>query len=95
MHVRLTYVKMKPDKINEMVSIYNSEIIPAAKQAKGNVDIFLLEPITGGEDFISVTRWHSKIDAELYEASGLYKALVGKVAHTFTAAPVLKAYEAK
>ena len=93
MHVRLTFVKVHHDKVKALVSIYNAAIVPAVKKAKGNVDLFMLEPVHPGEDFISVTRWHSKADADLYESSGLYKTLMGKVVHTFSAPPVLKDYE--
>ncbi len=95
MYVRLTTVKPHADKIAELVSIYNSEVVPQVKKAKGNIDIFLLEPAQKGDDYISITMWNSKADGDAYESSGQYKTMVDKVRHTFAAPPVLKTYEAK
>ena len=45
------------------------------------------------EDYISITEWKTKADAENYESSGTYRKLVDKVRHLLTKEPVLKTYQ--
>ena len=92
MVVRLTFCKFLPDKIVEARRIYNEEIIPVVKKQKGNLRIFLLEPVDTADDFISVTEWKSKEDAEAYNKSGLYKSLVNKLEKVFMKQPTIRVY---
>ena len=71
MFVRLTYVNFLPDKLDEAKRIYNSEIIPVVKQQKGNLDCRLLEPVDKAEDYISMTVWDSREDADAYQSSAV------------------------
>ena len=48
MWVRLTIVKIQPDKLDEMRKVYYEEIVPTVKSQTGNMDIFLLEPVKEG-----------------------------------------------
>ena len=93
MWVRLTFVKIQPNKVDELRKIYYEEIVPVVKAQKGNVDIFLLEPVAEEEEFISHNAWESKADGDTYEASGTYATMVDKVKHTFAGPPTLKSYE--
>jgi len=92
MVVRLTFCKFLPDKINEARKIYNEQIVPTVKKQKGNVRVFLLEPIDKADDFISVTEWKSKEEADAYQSSGLYKTLVNKLEKVFMKQPIIKVY---
>ena len=95
MWVRLTFVKLQPDKVDELRKIYYEEIVPTIKAQKGIVDIYLMEPIDKGEEFISITSWDNKTNGDTYEASGTYKEMVNKVTFGFAAPPTLKSYEVK
>ena len=95
MFVRLTFIKFSPEALNEAKRIYKQEVIPAVRKQKGNVNIRLLEPTELSDDFISVTEWESKADAEAYDASGLYKQLVSRLKDHFTKPAVLKTYTAE
>ena len=95
MFVRLTFCKFSPETIEEVKEIYRQEIVPVVREQKGNMGILLLEPIDKADDYVSVSRWRSKADAEDYENAGLYKALVGKLAGFWTKDPVLRSYEAE
>jgi quinol monooxygenase YgiN len=92
MVVRLTFCKFLPDKITEAKRIYNQDIVPVAKKQKGNLRIFLLEPVDMADDFISVTEWKSKEDADAYHTSGIYKSLVNKLEKFFMKEPTIKVY---
>ena len=95
MYVRLTYLSFLPGKVEEVKKIYNEELLPIVKQQKGNLDCKLLEPVDRADDYISMTVWDSKEDADSYQSRGIYKQLVDRVRETFAKDPVLKVYSAE
>lgn len=95
MYVRLTFFKLNPDNIREAIDLYNKEVVPVVREQKGNIDIWILEPITKQEEYISITQWKSETDAEVYEKSGLYKNLISKFERYLIQPPVLKTYTAE
>lgn len=95
MYVRLTYCKFLSDSIKGAKKIYREEIIPTVKKQKGNIGVHLFEPVDKSDDFISVTQWESKADADAYEASGVYKGLIRMLEDFFSKEPVLKTYVAE
>lgn len=92
MFARLTFIKVLPEHTNQVRQVYNQEVIPVVRQQKGLIDIMLLEPTDKADDLISLTRWERQADAEAYEASGVYRQLVGKVKDLLAKEPVLKTY---
>ena len=92
MFVRLTYLAFLPGKVDEAKKIYNDEIVPVVKQQKGNLDCRMLEPVDRSDDYISMTVWDNKEDADAYHASGTYKQLVERVQALYSKNPVLKVY---
>jgi len=92
MYVRLTYLNFLPGKAEEAKKIYNTELAPVVKQQKGNLDCRLLEPTDKANDYISMTTWESKEQADAYQASGVYSQLVNRVKEFYTKDPVLRMY---
>ena len=92
MIVRLTFCKFNPDSVTEAKKIYNEEVVPVAKSQQGNLGIRLIEPVDKSDDFISISEWATKEDADAYESSGVYKNLVSKLTDFLTRQPVLKTY---
>lgn len=92
MFARLTYISLPLDKVEELKRVYNDEVVPVVKSQKGNIGIWLLEPTNSEDDFISLTEWASQADADVYEASGTYRALVDKLKDMYKNKPVLKTY---
>lgn len=92
MFVRLITCKFLPEKIKEARKIFTGEIVPAIRKQQGLIDIRFLEPTEKMGDYLSITEWNSKADAELYENSGLYKKLLSKLEPFFTKQPELKTY---
>ena len=90
MVARLTHFNVSADQAEEVKKIYNQEVVPELKKQKGHVNVMLLEPVDSSE-FISLTTWENKADAEVYESSGKYKELVGKI-KGLIGKPVLKIY---
>ena len=95
MWIRLVIGKIKPGKMDEMRKIYYEEVVPVVKAQKGNVDIFIMEPVEAGDDIISFTSWESKAVGDAYEGSGIYAEMVGKVKHTLDGQLKVKSYEVK
>lgn len=92
MFVRLTYLAFLPGKVEEAKKIYNGEIVPIVKKQKGNLDCRMLEPLDRTDDYISMTVWDNKTDADAYHVSGTYKQLVERVQALYSKNPVLKVY---
>ncbi len=94
MVVRLTHFKVSANDTDEVKKVYNLDVLPEVKKQKGNTNVMLLEPMDGSGEFISLTAWDNKINAEAYESSGKYKELVAKINGKFEGKPVLKIYNA-
>ena len=92
MIVRLTYLSFLPQNLAQAKRVYGEQVIPVVKKQKGNLDCRLLEPIEKTDDYISMTTWETKADADAYHSSGTYRDLVEKVKKDFAKDPVLKVY---
>lgn len=92
MFARLTFLSFQQGKAEEAKRIYNEEIVPVVKSQRGNVGIWLLEPTNERDEYISLTEWVSKADADAYESSGTYTRLVDMVKDMYASKPVLKTY---
>jgi quinol monooxygenase YgiN len=92
MFARLTFISIQTDKLENLRKIFNEEVVPVVKSQKGNLGIWLLEPTNENDEFVSLTEWVSKADADAYEASGTYRMLVDKIKDMYTSKPVLKTY---
>lgn len=95
MIIRFTFCKFRPEHIAEAKRVYKEEVIPAVKKQKGNTGVRLLEPADKKDDYISVTEWKTKADADAYHTSGVYKNLVSKLEKFFIEQPQLKTYSAE
>jgi heme-degrading monooxygenase HmoA len=95
MYVRLTYLNFLPGRAEEAKKIYNTELVPTVRKQKGNLDCRVLEPVDKADDYISMTTWDSKEDADAYQSSGVYRQLVDRLKSTYAKDPVLKVYSAE
>jgi len=84
MHLRIVSVKIQPGKIDEFRRLYSEEILPTLRTVKGCRYAYLTESEKEKDEFISVTLWDSKQDAENYEQGGIYQQLLEKAKHTFS-----------
>ena len=95
MIMRFTFCKFQPERIMEAKRVYKEEVVPVVKKQKGNMGIRLLEPMNKTDDYISLTEWKTKADADAYHTSGVYKSLVSKLEGFFAEPPELKTYSAE
>ncbi len=92
MFVRLTFINFSPEEKDAVKRIFNEEIVPVLRKQKGLKNVRLLEPANSQDDYISMTEWESKADADAYENSGTYKELLEKVKDKLTKKAELKTY---
>jgi heme-degrading monooxygenase HmoA len=92
--VRVGKFKAKDEMIEELCRIYAGEAIPAIRTARGNLGAFLFRPQQAADDFMAMTVWRTKEDAEAYEKSGQAKAMVDKIRAAFASAPTLATFDA-
>lgn len=92
MIVRLTYLSFLPENLAQAKRIYSEQVVPVVRTQKGNLDCRLLEPMDKTDEYISMTTWETKADADAYHSSGTYRDLVEKVKKDFAKDPVLKVY---
>jgi quinol monooxygenase YgiN len=92
--VRVGLFKAKAGSADDLCRTYSAEAIPAIRAAKGNVGALLLRPHEAENDFLAITIWSSKRDAELYDQSGQARQMVDTIRHMFAAPPRLMTYDA-
>jgi quinol monooxygenase YgiN len=92
--VRVGLFKAKNGSADDLCRTYSSEAIPAIRAAKGNTGALLLRPHEAENDFLAITIWTSRDDAELYDRSGQAQTMVDKIRHMFAAPPRLLTYDA-
>ncbi|UCH65261.1 MAG: antibiotic biosynthesis monooxygenase [Ignavibacterium sp.] len=82
--VRIVSVKIQEGKLKEFKDIYSNEILPALKATKGCLYAFLSENLKEIDEFLSVSIWGSKAEADEYENTGMFDDLTKKIKHTFS-----------
>jgi Uncharacterized conserved protein len=92
MIVRLIFVNFLIGRLEEAKAIYHEEIVPVVKKQKGNLDCRLLEPLDESDDYISMTVWETKADAEAYHSSPAYREMIEKLQVLYSKNPELKVY---
>jgi heme-degrading monooxygenase HmoA len=80
------------DKIDELIKLFEDNIVPAAKSQKGYQGAYLFTDRKTGKGYV-ISLWDSEEDAVANEQSGYYKEQVGKAAEFFTGSPVREGYE--
>ena len=84
MYLRIVSMKIQENMLDEFKKVYLEKIIPSLKDTEGCRHVFLSESVSEKDEFISVTIWDSKKDADKYESSGKFEELVGEIKHTFS-----------
>ena len=91
MHARVILGKVKLDKQDEAIKIYQESVEPAAKEQKGFIRGHLLtDPDTN--KFISITIWETENDMIAGESSGYLESQLNKIAALFVGPPSIQHY---
>ncbi|MDQ1922087.1 antibiotic biosynthesis monooxygenase family protein [Massilia pseudoviolaceinigra] len=61
MFARVTHVQAKPEKLAEIVALYNDSVLPVLQQLQGFKSTFLLTDPDSGKG-MSITLWETEAD---------------------------------
>ena len=94
MHCRAVSARVKPEKTQEAVDLYEKSVVPAARLQKGFHDAFLMvDPATGRA--LSISIWDSQSDMVEGERNGYYRTQVAKFGTMLAEPPLAEHYELK
>ncbi|MCP4723912.1 MAG: hypothetical protein GY863_02690 [bacterium] len=79
MFLRFVHLVIKEKALSQLSDHYSNEIIPSLHKMPGCMYAGLIHDEEQGSEAISMTIWDSKIHAEAYERSGVYKELLGSM----------------
>ena len=92
MHARVTYVSIRPGRMDEVKRIYRETVVPAAETQEGFMGAMLLAD--DGRSFgMSVTLWDSPDSATAAEANGYYQAQLAQFADVLAGTPARELYD--
>ena len=92
MFARFTIVQVNVDTVDEVITLYEDSVVPAAKSQKGYRGAYLFTDRKTGKGY-SISLWDSEEDAIENDKSGYYQEQVGKFAKYMIAPPVQEGYE--
>jgi quinol monooxygenase YgiN len=84
MYVRVLSLIIQDNMVEEFKKLYTDIVMPELKATKGCRNVFLTESVNSKNEFISVTIWNSKEDADEYEFEGKFQELNDKLKHTYS-----------
>lgn len=84
LYLRIISLKTHPGMMEEFKLIYTNDIILEIRKQEGCRFAFLTENTKKEDEFLSITLWDSKADADAYEKNKLYRELTAKVRHTLS-----------
>ena len=76
MYMRLLKIQVKSDKTDILRSFYDAIVINELQKIEGCLFASLLQRNNKSNEWISLTLWDSKDNADAYQKSGLYKRLL-------------------
>ncbi len=79
MFIRFTNLTIPAERVSEAKAVYTSEIAAVIRKQKGNQGALLLEPEENGDEFISLTLWQNEDDIKAFEATEVYKKVLGRI----------------
>ena len=92
MHARVVFFNVKAGKMEQAVSLFRDDVVPAAKQQKDfSGGLLLTDPATGRG--ISIGLWDTEVAMLSTEKSGFYRGWVDKFQHILANPPVMEHYE--
>lgn len=92
MHARVTYVSIRPGKMDEVQRLYRETVVPAAELQDGFMGAMMLADDAKALG-ISITLWDSRDSATAAEANGYFQAQVAKFADVLASPPSRELYD--
>ena len=79
MFMRFTYLKINPEYQELLPPFYNNIVLPELQKIKGCLFGGLVKNSENSEDYVSVTIWNSREQAESYEKGESFARLMDKI----------------
>ncbi|MGI0090108.1 MAG: antibiotic biosynthesis monooxygenase family protein [Nitrososphaerales archaeon] len=92
-YARSITLAVKGENIEDFLSAVRRTIAPSVKKQKGARRHYLMRSPTNEREFVSITLWNTKEDADEYQKSGSYSTNVEAVRNFLDTEPVLSEYE--
>ena len=89
---RRVALKVKQEKLHEFLSVTRRDLGPGLAREKGLRRFFLIRSVENMNEFVALTLWNSKRDADNYEKSGRYAKNLEKVRDMLEGVPVLSEF---
>jgi len=71
---RRVFLRTKPDKVDELLSTMREKVYPQLRRERGMRRAYLLRDTVNRNEFISLTLWESRGNADAYESAGHFAA---------------------
>jgi heme-degrading monooxygenase HmoA len=92
MYARVTYLPIKPEKVEEGIELYRKSVVPAAKAQKGFVSLYLLTDRSTGNG-MAISFWKTEKDCLANEHNRYYQEQLAKFLDFFSSPPIRDGYE--
>jgi heme-degrading monooxygenase HmoA len=76
MFMRLVQVKVRPESADLLAQLYARQIVPELQKTTGCIYASLIRSTLNPDESISLTLWETPHDADVYEHSGVFHALM-------------------
>jgi heme-degrading monooxygenase HmoA len=91
MYARAVTIQFQPGKIDDAIRIVKESVVPVLKEQKGfRGQLFLTQ---SDAKAISINLWETESDLTTFEASPVYRELMGKIAEILAGPPVGERFE--
>jgi quinol monooxygenase YgiN len=84
LYLRMVSMRVQTEKTAEFKSIFENEVLPQLRSTAGCLYVYLVENVEQKDEWLSVSIWNSKEDADQYEQSGAFDRLRAKLESTFS-----------
>ncbi len=89
---RRVALKVKQEKLHEFLSVTRRDVGPGLAREKGLRRFYLIRSVENMNEFVALTLWNSKRDADNYEKSGTYAKNLRKIRDMLEGDPVLSEF---
>ncbi len=89
---RRVALKVRQEKLHEFLSVIRRDLGPGLAREKGLRRFFLIRSIENMNEFVALTLWNSKREADNYGKSGRYVKNLGKIREMLEDVPVLSEF---
>jgi quinol monooxygenase YgiN len=84
LYLRMVSMRVQAEKTEEFRSIFEDEVLPQIRSATGCMYVYLVENVEQKDEWLCISIWNSKADADQYEQGGVFDRLRAKLEPTFS-----------